>query len=100
MRARVLEVNPLEGYKLRLRFQDRSEGTVDIATLLPLDGVFAPLRDRFFFEQVRVDEESGAITWPGNLDLDPYTLYVEATGNELRLDNGTVVRPSAVASRR
>ena len=100
MRVRVLEVNPLEGYKLRLRFQDRAEGIVDIAALIPFDGVFAPLRDRFFFEQVRVDQQSGTITWPGNLDLDPYTLYVEATGKELRLKNGTVVRPSAVASRR
>jgi len=99
MRVRVLDVNPLEGYKLRLRFQDGAEGIVDIAALMPLDGVFAPLRDRLFFEQVRVDQESGAITWPGNLDLDPYTLYVEATGKELRLNNGAVVRPSAVASR-
>ncbi len=99
MRVRVLEVKPLDGYKLRLRFQDGAEGIVDIAALMPLDGVFAPLRDRFFFEQVRVDQESGTITWPGNLDLDPYTLYAEATGKELRLNNGAVVRPSAVASR-
>ncbi len=100
MRVRVLDVTPLEGYKLRLRFQDGAEGIVDIAALMPLDGVFAPLRDRLFFEQVRVDRESGAVTWPGNLDLDPYTLYVEATGKELHLNNGAVVRPSAVTSQR
>ncbi len=99
MRVRVLDVNPLDGYKLRLRFQDRAEGIVDIAMLIPFDGVFAPLRDRSFFEQVRVDQESGTIAWPGNLDLDPYMLYVEATGKELHLNDGSVVRPSAVASR-
>ena len=100
MRVRVLEVHPQDGYKLRLRFQDRAEGIVDIATLIPFDGVFARLRDRSFFEQVRVDQEPGTIAWPGNLDLDPYTLYVEATGKELHLKNGAVVRPSVVASRR
>ena len=100
MRARVVSVSQLNGCKLHLRFQDGAEGVVDIAALMPFDGVFAPLRDRSFFEQVRVDQESGAISWPGNLDIDPYTLYVEATGKELRLDSGAVVKPSAVASRR
>src|SRR5712692_2336817 len=91
MRVRVVDVNPLKDRKVHVRFQDGLEGVVDIGALMPFDGVFAPLEDPFFFEQVRVDPESGTIAWPGNLDLDPYTLYVEATGRELRLNDGTVI---------
>ncbi len=99
MRVRVVEVTPLDSRRIHLRFQNGAEGAVDIAALIPFDGVFAPLQDPSFFAQVRVDQESGAIAWPGNLDLDPYTLYVEATGKELRLNDGTVIRPSMVSSR-
>ncbi len=85
-------VNAVEHY-------NGAEGVLDVAALMPFDGVFASLQDPSFFSQVHVDQESGTIAWPGNLDLDPYTLYVDVTGKELRLNDGTVVRPSMVPSR-
>jgi formylmethanofuran dehydrogenase subunit E-like metal-binding protein len=27
------------------------------------------------FEQVKVDEQTGTITWPGDVDLDPDVIY-------------------------
>jgi hypothetical protein len=39
-------------------------------------GVFAAVRDdRATFEQVRVNEKSRTIEWPGGIDLDPEVLY-------------------------
>jgi hypothetical protein len=32
---------------------------------------FSALRDPGMFGQVKVDEQTGTITWPGDVDLDP-----------------------------
>ena len=76
----VVEVQPLNGFRLRLRFDDGVEGTVDVSARVPFDGVFAPLRDPEFFRRVRVDAELGTIVWPNGADLDPVTLYSLVTG--------------------
>jgi len=81
--ADITEVRPLDGYWLRLRFEDGVEGVVDVAELIRFDGVFAPLRDRAFFEQVRVNPELGAIYWPNGADLDPEVLYSRLAGTPL-----------------
>lgn len=47
---------------------------VDIAPLLD-SAAFAPLRDPALFGQVKVDEETGTIVWPGDVDLDPDVIY-------------------------
>ena len=93
--VRVIEVQPLEGYCLRVRFNDGSEGTVDISSVIPFQNDYARLRDPDFFCQVSVEKDFGAIVWPGDLDIDPLTLYMEATGREVRLDDGVIMRPSA-----
>jgi hypothetical protein len=68
MLAEILEAVPLGGYRLHLRFRDGAEGEVDIARVVPFEGVFAALRDVAFFAQVYVDAEWGTVCWPGNLD--------------------------------
>ena len=40
-----------------------------------LHGVFEPLKDPAIFSQVRV--ESGAVRWPGEIDLAPDAMYSE-----------------------
>ena len=79
----IVEVRPLEGYQLYLRFQDGVEGVVDISQLIPFNGVFEPLKDRVFFEQVRVNPEWGTICWifwPNEIDRDRDVLYSRVTG--------------------
>lgn len=51
----VVEVRPLKGYRLRLRFDDGARGIVDVSRRVPFDGVFAPLRDPEYFRRVRVE---------------------------------------------
>ena len=72
---RVTEVEPLEGFSLRLRFNDGSERVVDLAGEL-WGPVFEPLKaDLDLFRQVRVDEEIGTIAWPNGADMDPDVLH-------------------------
>lgn len=79
----ITGVQPLEGYCLRLRFEDGIEGQVNVAQLVTLDGVFAPLKDRSYFTQVRVDPELGTICWPNGADLDADVLYALITSEPL-----------------
>lgn len=79
----VVEVRPLEGYKLHVRFEDGVAGEVDLAKMVRFDGVFAPLRDRAKFAAVRVHPELGTVCWPGGADLDPDVLYARVAGEPL-----------------
>lgn len=78
---RVLEVTALPNDRLRVRFVDGLTGIVDLSALIasPKAGVFARLRDRALFEQVRV--EMGAVVWPGDLDLAPDAMHAEIRGH-------------------
>jgi Protein of unknown function (DUF2442) len=74
---RVIEVHPLSNFRLRVRFVDGLEGTVDMSALIhsPTAGVFAPLADPARFAQAFVAH--GAVTWPGEIDLAPDAMYAE-----------------------
>jgi hypothetical protein len=76
----IVEVQPLDGYRLHLRFEDGAAGEVDLAKMIRFEGVFAPLKERAYFAQVRVDPEAGTIVWPNGADLDPLVLYSQITG--------------------
>jgi hypothetical protein len=74
---RVAALEVLPGFRLRVRFMDGTEGTVDLTALIqsPGAGVFAALADPSIFAQARV--EHGAVTWPGEVDLAPDAMYAE-----------------------
>lgn len=74
---RVVSVEPLPNFGLRVQFVDGTEGTVDLGALVhsPDAGVFAALADPALFAQVFV--EHGAVTWPGEIDLAPDAMYAE-----------------------
>jgi Protein of unknown function (DUF2442) len=80
----VCEVEVLGHYRLRLTFSDGLVGDVDLAHLRKWDGVFASLRDPVFFAQVRVDPETGTVTWPNGIDLAPEVLYERAAAHPVR----------------
>jgi hypothetical protein len=73
--ARIRSVEPLDGFVVRLCFDDGTEREVDLESDL-WGPVFEPLRaDRELFRQVRVDEELGTIVWPNGADMDPDVLH-------------------------
>lgn len=61
-----------------VQFADWTVRTVDLTHLTERDnpGVFANLRVREYFNQVRALD--GMVTWPGELDLDPETMYARS----------------------
>jgi len=79
----ITKVEPLDGYRLRLTFDDGTEGVVDVAKLTDLKGVFEPLRDASKFHEVRVHSELGTVYWANGADLDPDVLYSLVTGTPI-----------------
>jgi len=72
MYAAVESVEPLEGYKLRVRFKTGEEGVFDLSPYLNI-GKFAELKNLSLFRSVRVKFDS--IEWANQLDIDPEFLY-------------------------
>ena len=83
MIVHVIEARHLDGHRVWLRFDDGSEGEVDLAE--DLDGeVFEPLRDPTYFARFSVDD---TLIWPNGADFAPEFLYervVGATGGSRR----------------
>ncbi len=74
---RVVEAQPLADFRLRVRFVDGLEGTVDMGALIHSStaGLFSQLADPSRFAQAFVAH--GAVTWPGEIDLAPDAMYAE-----------------------
>jgi hypothetical protein len=83
----VIQTTPLAGHCLHLRFEDGTEGSVDLGPRLSFRGVFAPLKDLTYFRQVRVDSDLGTITWPNGADLDPDVLYSLVTSTSIEIES-------------
>ena len=83
----IVEVRPVGGYRLYLRFDDGCSGEVDVSSLVSFRGVFEPLRDAAAFRQVRVDRELGTVVWPSGADLDPDVLCSAVTGHVIDLSH-------------
>ena len=81
----VISVEPLEGFQVRLRFENGVVGVIDLARHVSFRGVLEPLRDPAYFRQVRVDAELGTVVWPNGADLDADVLYASVTGEPVRL---------------
>ena len=70
----VTSVVSLGGHRLRLTFEDGSEGELDLSGW-SWRGVFEPLEDPAYFRKVTLDEELGTIVWPNGADIAPETLH-------------------------
>jgi hypothetical protein len=76
---RVLFVEPLTGYRVRLGFTDGSLREVDLERYLH-GPVFEAIRsDPQVFRSVKVDKRMGTIVWPNGADIDPDVLYYDMT---------------------
>jgi Protein of unknown function (DUF2442) len=81
---RVVSVEALPGYRLRVRFLDGLEGVVDMSRLVasPNAGVFAALVDSEAFNRVFVS--LGAVCWPDGLDIAPDAIYADIKASDRR----------------
>ncbi len=79
----IVRVTPLADYELELLFEDGTNGIVNVADIVEFTGVFAPLKNKTYFDQVRVNPDIGTICWPNEADIDPDVLYALITGEPL-----------------
>jgi Protein of unknown function (DUF2442) len=78
MNWNVKHVRAVEPLTLNVEFADGTHGQVIFKTS-HLTGVFSVLKDPLFFNQVSA--ENGFVTWPGELDLAPDSMYREIKAN-------------------
>ena len=73
----------LEDYKLKIWFADGKSGIVDFTHYIRKGGIFGKLADLENFKRFMVNQELGVITWDGEIDIAPETLYSAATQEPL-----------------
>lgn len=73
---RVVQVKPLPGYRLWVRFSDGLEGTYAVEPDRR-GGVFRQLCDPGAFEAVEINADFGRVEWPGGVDLCPNAMHAE-----------------------
>lgn len=85
---KILKVEKLGGFRLRVYFSDGTVGERDFSDVVIKGGpMVAPLRDRKFF--ARVFLQLGTLTWPNGYDLDSIALH-----NEMK-ESGALRRAAA-----
>lgn len=86
MFPRVKGVRYIRDYRLELSFTDGITRELDLKPYIAgRGGVFRPLEDPEFFQQVQVDSEAGTIVWPNGVDSCPDVLYSLATNTPIRI---------------
>ena len=74
MSRRIKKVQYLEGYSLKLLFDDGKSKMVDLADIVGRgQNLIAQLKDIEYFKKVKCDGFS--VVWPNGIDLCPDVLY-------------------------
>ncbi|GFP22668.1 hypothetical protein HKBW3S09_00136 [Candidatus Hakubella thermalkaliphila] len=76
----LIDVKPLDNYRLWVKYSDGIEGIVDLSDLVG-KGVFAPWKDYREFQKVHIGQ-SGEIAWSEEIDLCPDAIYLKITGRK------------------
>ncbi len=76
----LIEVQPLTGHRLRLRYADGVTGIVDLSHLVG-KGVFQLWNDPEAFGRASIGS-SGEVRWSDEVDLCADALYLQVTGKQ------------------
>ena len=68
----IIDVKPLDEYKLLLTFENKEKRLFDVSPYLNM-GKFSELKEPSLFNTVKIKFDS--IEWNNSLDLDPELLY-------------------------
>lgn len=84
MLHRIIEVEARPDFRVWIRFEDGTEGVVDLSDLVG-KGVFERWTEPGEFGKVYIiDEETGTIAWPGGLDVAPDRLWQDVRRMSIR----------------
>jgi len=70
----ITEVSYIEGYKLKLKFENNEYKLVDLQPYLEGE-IFETLKDISYFKSVRLNKDIDTIVWPNDADFSPDFLY-------------------------
>jgi hypothetical protein len=73
----------LDGYQVRLRFDDGVAGELALSAIMRFEGVFVLLKDLNRFHELRVHPDPCIIYWPNGAGLDPSVLYAHVIGRPI-----------------
>ena len=76
MIAKPIKVKALEKYLIWLKYDDGTEGKINLAHLAG-KGVFRQWDKNKFFGKAYIDEQSKSISWSDVIQLCPNTLYLK-----------------------
>ena len=79
MNPRISTVTAIEGYRLRMLFDNDERRVYDCSRLLNC-GVFKELQDSRYFERAKAVD--GTVVWPHGQDICPDTLYLDSVLDE------------------
>ena len=75
---KITEAKPVDHFRVYLRFESGESGIVDLSHLAGR-GVFSAWLQEGMFEQLSLSP-TGALQWPGDLDLCSDSLYLQMVG--------------------
>lgn len=78
--ARIIEVTPMDGYRIWLKFSDGITGEVDLSQLAG-KGVFKYWDQNDNFRKVSI-VNGRWLAWSDEIDLDADSLYLKVTGEK------------------
>jgi len=70
----VKDASYVEGYKLRIHFENDEIKLVDLSGHLD-GGIFEPLKDISYFKSFEVNRDIDTVVWPNEADFSPDFLY-------------------------
>ena len=88
---RPIAVEPRDGFRVWVKFDDGEEGEVDYSHI-PRHKVFAVWNDPEFFKRVHINRY-GEVSWPGELDFCPDAMYMEITGKTVEEHMPALAKP-------
>jgi hypothetical protein len=74
---KIINVDVLQNYKVRLKFDDGQQGNADLSHLVG-KGVFSCWNDYNTFHNVKIGS-SGELVWSDQIDICPDSLYLKIT---------------------
>lgn len=87
--VRIETVQPLAGYRLKVRFNDGLEGVYSVEPERR-SGVFLRLLEAGVFNAVTINPDFGCVEWPGGVDLCPDTMHQAMADAESEAEPGSV----------
>ena len=79
----VISAEYLQEYKIKVTFDDGSEGIADLCEYSQKGGIFSKFKDLNFFKTFSVNKELGVLSWGDEIDIAPETLYSMVTEKPL-----------------